>query len=169
MRIKESKDQLMRLQAAVTLFVKQQCLRAMQGGQEEWEDLADKNREILDKVLPILEGALDEEHAEQLDELHMPVFPETFMPKMFHVPGFPGFEFPFPKSRPCATKRTCAVGEVIDDFRENLGAEVRKARRHDRSLTEEELNKLLDQLREELATAVKQAPQCRKATAHEGA
>jgi hypothetical protein len=169
MSSKGSRDQLMRLQAAVTLFVKQQCLRALQGGQEEWENLSDENLDVLEKVLPIIEEALDEDHAEQLDELHIPAFPGPFMPKMFKVPGFPSFSFPQFKSRCRATKGDGATCEIIDDFRDDLRVELRKARRHDRGLTEEELNKLLERLREGLVSIVTQSPRGRREKAREEA
>jgi hypothetical protein len=166
---KDARGQLMRLQAAVMLFVKQQCQRAMQGGQEDWEDLADENLRVVDRVLPILEDALDEDHAEALDDLQMPRFPRPFMPTMFKFPGFPGPGFPFVKACRRAMKEDGGVREILDDFRDDLCMEMRKARRHDHGLTDEELNKLLERLREELASLAKQTPRGRKEKAHEEA
>jgi hypothetical protein len=173
MRCQGSNDQLLRLQAAAMLFVRQQCERAMRG--EDWEDLNDENLEVVKKVLPILEEALDEDHVDQLDAVQIPPFPGMFMPGMFRpgmfrFPGFPGFPFPFARARRHhGAKGDGNVCEIVGEFREDLDAKVRKARRQDRGLTEEELDELVAHLREELAGVVKRAPRGRKSKAAEEA
>jgi hypothetical protein len=166
---KESKGQLMRLQTALMLFVKQQCQRASEGGPEEWDDIADENLQFVEKVLPVIEEALDEVHLEQLEELRIPAFPAAFMPTMFRIPGFPKIAFPFFEPNPRATKGDGAINEIVSDFQEDLQVEVRKARRHDRGLTDEELAKLLERLREELSSVAKRTPRSRKVKAGEEA
>jgi hypothetical protein len=139
-----------RLVHAVGLFARQQWERSFLGGADERDDVMKENEDIVGKILPIIEQALDEDLLEELDDA------PPFGPSMMDLRPDRLFAsmMPWLGARPARGRRGNArVDGVIDDFRDDLQGELRKKE----GLTDEAFKKLVDQMRTDLEAATRRS------------
>jgi hypothetical protein len=176
---------LQRLVQATALYARQQWERLAVGGEEEYDEVTRENRQVVQKVLPVIEQMLDEDLIEQLDQGGAPGFSNPFpLPMPMNLPtpwswpmapcaapwgGFsrrrtsgPSGELRFSVRPTGETRTTVLLDQILNDFRADVLDRFRKARREDRAIDDAELDDLVKGLREELNLVAKRSRQRRE-------
>ncbi|MCE9671349.1 hypothetical protein LY474_26435 [Myxococcus stipitatus] len=180
---------MQRLVGASALYARQQWERIYYGGDEEYDEVARENRQVISKVLPVIEQLLDEDLLEQLDAGAFPgssltgfSLPNPFKPSTWgSLPG-PWNWLPRPSwslaparprktaalstrsarpgaQSPSPTRVTVLLDQLLEDFRTDVLERLRKVRREDRALNDSDLDELVKGFREELGLVARRSKQ----------
>jgi hypothetical protein len=160
-----------RLVAATAMFVRQQSERATLGDDQECEDAKQETHSVVNQVLQTIEKNLDEDLLENLDRGQYPRVASAYgcWPRLPNWRSWwPYYNYYSPytttggrlRMRPVhrSTRGTAdMLDEILDDFRADFEARMRKARREDRALTDAELDDSLQGLREDLSVIARRS------------
>ena len=148
-----------RLLAATTMFATQELERTVLGDDQDYDDAKHETHEVVAEVLDIVERSLDEDLLERLDRGEYP----RVASGLGHWPRFRYWPSVWPYSYGYRTILGRARGvkatrredgdmldQIIDDFRADIEARLKRARREERTITDAELDESLKDLREDL-------------------
>lgn len=150
-----------RLMAATSMFAKQEMERTMLGSDQDYDDAKDETHQVVSDVLDIVERSLDEDLLERLDRGEYPrsmglgCWPRyrawtSYWPYFYgYRPGVVGRRHAVRTMR-TRTEDGDMLNQIIEDFRSDIEAKLKDARRNDRAITDQELDESLKDLREDL-------------------
>jgi len=155
-----------RLVAASGMFARQQTERATFGEDADYDDAKQDTHRVVTEVLDSLEKHLDEDFVEQLDRGEYPRLASAVgcWPRLPHWRStWPYWNYNmYTRSVPAmryrsATRRHDMLDEILEDFRADFEERLRKARREDRALSEQEVEDSLQALKEDLGVVVRRS------------
>ena len=151
-----------RLMAATSMFATQELERTVLGNDQDYDDAKDETHQVVADVLDIVERSLDEDLLERLDrgEYQRSMSGWGCWPRYRAWTSFWPYFYGY---RPSVVGRRHAVGtvrtrtedgdmlnQIIEDFRSDIEAKLKRARRDDRAITDQELDESLKDLKEDL-------------------
>jgi hypothetical protein len=150
-----------RLMAATTMFAKQEMDRTVLGSDQDYDDAKEETHQVVSDVLDIVERSLDEDLLERLDRGEYPrsMSGWGYWPRYrawtSYWPYFYGYKPSVVRRHAVRTVRTRTedgdmLNQIIEDFRSDIEAKLKKARRDDRAITDQELDESLKDLKEDL-------------------
>lgn len=157
---KDLSNDLDRLVAASAMFARQQSERATFGDDQDYDDAKQETQRVVAQVLDALEKDLDEDLLERLDRGEYPRMAGAFR----HWPRVADWRSLWPYSQynlyrgrsPARPFGRMVRGthdmldEILEDFRDDFENRLRKARREDRALSDDELDQALEALKQDL-------------------
>jgi hypothetical protein len=155
---------LERLTAASIMLAVQQWERVVFGDDDEYQDVKSETRQVVSEVLPNIERVLDEDMVKSLDN--------DEYERLLSAWGFgPLLQFWRTSAAvSCRSYRTLAslvpefgsgrtlFDEIIEDFRLTFEARLRRARREDRELGDDEIDEVLKDLKADLKVVANKRP-----------
>jgi len=149
--------------AATTMFAKQEMERTVLGNDEDYDDAKEETHQVVSDVLDIVERSLDEDLLERLDRGEYlrstsawgGCWPRygawtNFWPYYYgYRPSVVGRRHALRTVR-TRTEDSDMLNQIIEDFRSDIEAKLKKARRDDRAITDKELDESLNDLKEDL-------------------
>ena len=150
-----------RLMAATTMFATQELERTMLGNDQDYDDAKEETDQVVADVLDIVERSLDEDLLERLDrgEYSRSMGGWGCWPRYrawtSFWPYFYGYKPSVSRRHAVKTVRTRTedsdmLDQIIDYFRSDLEAKLKKARREERAISDQELDESLKDLKEDL-------------------
>ena len=150
-----------RLMAATTMFAKQEMDRTVLGSDQDYDDAKEETHQVVSDVLDIVERSLDEDLLERLDRGEYPRAMSSWgcWPRYrawtSYWPYFYGYKPSVVRRQAVRTARTRTedgdmLNQIIEDFRSDIEAKLKNARRNDRAITDQELDESLKDLKEDL-------------------
>jgi hypothetical protein len=150
-----------RLATAVTLFVVQQWGRIALGDEDEYEDSKQETEHVVDEVVKAIRMSLDEDLVERLDNDDYPWLAfssfrladwRRYWPYYYYC--YPGWARYYAERK---RRRDDMLYQILNDFRADFGARLRRARRDDLEITDEDLDAMLRDLKRDLAVVARRS------------